>query len=108
MINVVEDLIKIFEALNIVVGKKLISKDALQKAHNRLSDFKKLEYDMVDFLNEINNFNGDDMDELDMFLLLLHIEISNGGWHIGEVRELIEIIMGRYRKLVREQGYAKD
>ena len=108
MINIIEDLTKSFEALNCLVEKKLISKKMFAEMYDNVDDFKQEKQELIGFLDEINNFDDEDVDVLNNALMYLHIKVSAAGWQFGEARELIEIIMGRYRKLVREQGYAKD
>lgn len=107
MINIVEDLVQSFEELNNFLDKKLLSKQLLLEAHGNIRDFKQEKEDMMKFLYEIDNNSGN-VEALDLSLLHLHLEVSAMGDRLDNVRELIELIMGRYRKLVREQGYAKD
>jgi hypothetical protein len=110
VINIVEDLIKSFEILNDSVEKKLVSKKIFAEMYDNVDDFKQEQKAAIGFLDKINHFdfNDDNVDDLDVFLMHLHIKISAAAWQLGEVRDVIEIVMGRYRKLVREQGYAKD
>lgn len=107
MIDIVTNLIHNCEKLNHLVDKKMISRKMLNKAFIDIDDLKKIEINIVNILNEMS-CNGVEEEEVNTRLASLHFEVSDLAWYFGEVRELIEPMIGRYRRLVREQGYAKD
>lgn len=110
MINTIEGLIKSCEVLNDSLGKKLISKKVLAKVYVDIDKFKQLKQEVIDRLDRINclKFDKGNVGDLNMSLIYLHLEVSRVECHFDQIRYLIEKIIGRYRKLVREQGYAKD
>lgn len=109
MINIIEDLRRIFKGLDSSLDKKLISKKIFAEMY-LIDDFVAVKGEMNNLLNEISHFKLSDYDEdvINTALANLHFKVSWSGRRVGECRETIEVIMGHYRKLVREQGYAKD
>jgi hypothetical protein len=75
-----------------------------------ITKLKQIKSDIVCHLNEITNFdvNCGDKDALNASIFYLHRDVLSMVRRFDEIREIIEIIIGRYRKLVREQGYVKD
>lgn len=107
MTDIATNLIHSCEELNNLVDKKMISRKTFTKVFVDIDDLKKIEINIVNILNEMS-CNGVEEEEVNTRLASLHFEVSDLAWYFGEVRELLEPMIGCYRKLVREQGYTKD
>ena len=102
MINVITDLTHEIELLNNFIQKKMLSKNQLKQMHENMRDFKKIEQEMADLISQLDDTSHLERDELDLILAHLHFKVSHMAWHLSEMRELIEVVFGKYKKILNQ------
>lgn len=98
MINHLENILSQLQELNIHTKKKLFLDAVWQEETENIGDLFELKEKMKACIQELEITSPHDIEKINKLLIDIHLLLFNYIWHIDQVRELIEIVIGKYRK----------